>query len=64
MLSELKLLAGCVQDPVRNLILHYRGDSEAAKRQVLTADSVTQVSLRDNLQLQNFTTVGSINLVA
>ena len=31
-----------LQDPVRNLVAHYRGESEAAKRQVLTADTVSQ----------------------
>ena len=30
-------------DPVRNLVSHYRGESEAAKRQVLNANSVSQV---------------------
>lgn len=29
-------------DPVRNLVSHYRGESEAAKRQVLNANSVSQ----------------------
>jgi len=29
-------------DPVRNLVAHYRGEQEASRRQVLTADSVTQ----------------------
>jgi len=29
-------------DPVRNLVTHYRGDSEAEKRQVLNANTVSQ----------------------
>lgn len=31
-----------LDDPIRNLVAHYKGDSEAAKRQTLTADSVGQ----------------------
>ena len=29
-------------DPVRNFVVHYAGEQEALKRQVLTADSVSQ----------------------
>ena len=31
-----------IQDPIRNMVLHYRGESEAAKRNVLTANDVSQ----------------------
>jgi hypothetical protein len=31
-----------LQDPVRNMVLHYRGEAEAAKRNVLTANDVPQ----------------------
>ena len=31
-----------IQDPVRNMVLHYRGEGEAAKRNVLTANDVSQ----------------------
>lgn len=30
-----------IQDPIRNMVLHYRGESEAAKRNVLTANDVS-----------------------
>ena len=30
-----------IQDPIRNMVLHYRGEAEAAKRSVLTADTVS-----------------------
>jgi len=31
-----------LQDPIRNMVLHYRGEAEAAKRNVLTANDVSQ----------------------
>ena len=31
-----------IQDPIRNMVLHYRGEAEAAKRNVLTANDVSQ----------------------
>ena len=31
-----------IQDPIRNMVLHYRGEAEAAKRSVLTANDVSQ----------------------
>ena len=31
-----------LQDPVRNMVLHYRGEAEASKRNVLTANDVSQ----------------------
>ena len=31
-----------IQDPIRNMVLHYRGEGEAAKRNVLTANDVSQ----------------------
>ena len=31
-----------IQDPIRNMVLHYRGEGEAAKRNVLTANNVSQ----------------------
>lgn len=31
-----------IQDPIRSMVLHYRGEAEAAKRNVLTANDVSQ----------------------
>jgi len=31
-----------IQDPIRNMVLHYRGEGEASKRNVLTANEVSQ----------------------
>lgn len=53
-----------LQDPVRNMVLHYRGETEAAKRNVLTANDVSQDIHGLNQLVQAGCLRSAINLTA
>ncbi len=53
-----------MQDPIRNMILHYRGETEAAKRSVLTANNVTANIAGLNQLIQAGCLRAAVNLTA
>jgi len=53
-----------IQDPIRNMVLHYRGEAEAAKRSVLTANDVSQDINGLNQLIRSGCSRAAVNLTA